>query len=87
MMTKDKAVELLYKAIPYSNHITKLDTISEDKAILFTWRGDRFRFLIDYMSIEEVGNGVLMGSNISILMGAILKSAYVNEPKEVTLEA
>ena len=81
-MTKDKAVELIYKAIPYSNHITKLDTTSEEKAIRFTWRGDRFRFIIDYMSVEEVGNGILMGSNMAILMGSILKSAYVNEPKQ-----
>jgi len=71
-MNKDNVVELVYATMPYANQITNLST-EEDDAVRFTWRGDRFRVTLD-LSVEEVDGNMLSGSNVSMLLKALLKS-------------
>lgn len=74
--TKEQALELVVKSIPYPEHIKDWDLSSEETSIRFTWRTEnRFRFDFKYMSVEEVGNGVLSGTNITILLRELLKRA------------
>jgi len=72
--SKEQALELVIKAIPYPEQVSDWDLSSETTAIYFTWRKtNRFRFNYPYMSVDEVGNGVLIGSDISILLRKLLQ--------------
>lgn len=69
---KASLVERVYRSIPYSMGISNLDITSEENAIRFDWRGTRYR--VDANGgTEEVGNGVLIGSDCAILMEAIIR--------------
>ena len=75
--TKEVAMEVVLKAIPYPEHLSDFDFTSEKTAIIFTWRHNRFRLDIEYISVEEVGNGVLSGSNMSILLQELIKREFI----------
>ena len=78
-MTRDEAIELLYSSIHYPEHISNLDT-NEDGAIRFVWRTtSKFRFDFRDLAVETVGDGVLDGSNIAILLKHILGAAYIKK--------
>ena len=70
------AVELVYRAIPYSTSISELDFTSDPNAIRFKWRGTTYR-VSDTLHVEEVGDGVLVGSDRAILIEALLKRVYL----------
>ena len=72
--TKEKAVELINKVVPYSQQIKDWDFTTEENAIRFEWRSDVFRVDLTYCSVEEVGDGILSGSNIAILLTHLLKT-------------
>lgn len=72
--TKDEAIRCIIQGIPYPQHISDIDT-SPERAIRFTWRGDRFNVWLPALSVEEVGDGVLIGSNLAILLTHCLRMA------------
>lgn len=74
IQSKEKLIELINNSIPYPNQVKNWDFSSEDKAVRFEWRSNKFRVDLDYCSVEEVGDGVLMGSDISILLTQLLKN-------------
>ncbi len=74
-MTTDEFLTAIM-GIPYPSQIKNLDTASDEGAVRFDWRGVRYRVSGTFM-VEEVGDGVLTGTDRAILMGAILKRHYV----------
>lgn len=77
---KESLVEIIYRALPYSNQIESLD-LSEDGAIRFRWRGNKFRISQHSLLVEEIGDGVLMGSDISILLEKLIILAWYDFDK------
>lgn len=66
------------KCLPYPDQIKDLDFTTEETTIRFAWRETKFR--IDIIgSVEEVGDGVLIGSDICILLRELLKRQWVSE--------
>jgi hypothetical protein len=83
MMTKDQAITAIVRGLPHPYHISDLDTTSEENAVRFTWRRDRFRLsLAGRPSVEEVDDGFLSGSNIAILMEALIQRAFTDMAME-----
>jgi hypothetical protein len=70
-MEKERAIELIYKSIPYSNQINELQLHNDH--LRFSWRGLKFRLCFHTGSIDEIEDGTRVGSNVSILMEALLK--------------
>jgi hypothetical protein len=70
-MTSAELVERITQRFPYPAQIKDWD-LSRDNSVRFTWRGDRFR-VSDKLFVEEVGDGILSGGNLSILARALLK--------------
>ena len=77
---KEQLVEIIYSSLPYSNEIENLD-LSESDAVRFKWRGNKFRVSQSLM-VEEVGNGVLIGSDISILLEKLIKLTWYDYDKK-----
>lgn len=78
-MTRDEAVEMVVKALPYPEHITAWDTATEEGVVRFTWRGDRFRYSYTGSGmVEEVDDCFLRSSNLAILVEYAIKRAYIN---------
>jgi hypothetical protein len=74
-MDKQELVSFVIGNLPYGNQIDQLDFTTEEKAIRFRWRKEkRFRVTTD-LFVDEIGDGVLIGSDISILMQHILIKA------------
>ncbi len=69
-MNNGERMETVLKSLPYADQIRDID-MSKDDEIRFTWRGARYK-VADDLFVEEVGNGVLIGSDLSILMRALL---------------
>lgn len=70
-MTKDELILAVMASVPYANQIKELDTQSDPTAIRFTWRGNKFR-VSETCDVEEVGDMVLVGSDIAILMRSLI---------------
>ena len=77
---KEQLVEIIYSSLPYSNQIENLD-LSESDAVRFKWRGNKFRISQSLM-VEEVGNRVLIGSDISILLEKLIKLTWFDYDKK-----
>lgn len=75
--SKSKLVEIVIKALPYAEQMRGLDLDSESDAIRFGWRGHTFRVSGD-CRCEEVDRSMLCGSDIAILLEALLKRTYVS---------
>jgi hypothetical protein len=75
-MTQGEGMELLLRSIPYSNQISDID-LTNEKAIYFTWRYDRFKFDLESGRIDEHKEGCLYGTNLAMLMSALIKSCNV----------
>ncbi len=75
--TKDQLIELINYSLPYSNQITQWDVSSENDAVRFSWRGNRFRVAIG-IDVDEVRRGCLAGSDIAIVIRQLLKVNSVN---------
>ena len=72
MTDKSTLIQKIYAKIPYSNQIENLDITSEESAVRFDWRGDRYRVSING-HVEEVGNGILSSSPSAILMQTLIQ--------------
>jgi len=73
-MTNEQLVEIVTKALPYSQHISDWDfSFDNNNSIRFTWRSDRFRVSSEGLSVEECRDGMLASSNLSILLETLLK--------------
>lgn len=70
-MKNTDILEAVIQKLPYPQQIKEIDVTSEERAIRFRWRGFHFR-VSAAMSVETVGNGVLIGSDESILLQKIL---------------
>jgi hypothetical protein len=66
-------LNVILKGVPYPHQIQDVDLGGED-CVRFTWRGTRFRVSFNYYC-EEVGDGVLIGSDLSILLERALRLA------------
>ena len=69
-------LEVLLKAIPHPHLIERIEM--EPAAIRFTWRGKRYRVETN-LSVVEVGSGVLIGSDVSILLERVLRLASYSD--------
>lgn len=72
MATQAQLLTAIVQAMPYPNQIAF--DLSEDGAVRFGWRGTLFR-VSQTGHVEEVGNGVLIGSDIAILARALIEPA------------
>jgi len=72
-MNKNEILNVVLATIPYPRQVCDIDLDAEDEAIRFTWRANRFR-VDKNLSVEEVGHGVLMGSDIAILLRELLRN-------------
>ena len=71
-MTQNKIIEAMVATIPYPDQIENIDLSSKGN-VGFDWRSTRFRVNSTLMVMEIEGN-FETGSNISMLMSALLKS-------------
>jgi len=70
-MTKDKIIETIFKYIPYSNQITKLNTTTSSK-VKFEWRGSLY--VVDHnVMVDELKEGMLVRSDKAILISEIIQ--------------
>lgn len=72
----NKIMEILIRAIPYPDHMRDFD-ISAD-SVEFTWRGTRYRVTKSF-GVDEVGDGVLIGSDRAILVRACIDFARAKD--------
>ena len=76
--TKEELLTAVLKSLPYSDQITELDFSLEERAIRLIWRkSNKFRITLSG-EIEEVGDGILIGSDISILFRELLKRQWAS---------
>ena len=87
-MTQAEALEVIIAALPHPGHIKELD-LSEEGAVRFQWRGDKFRVsaLSSGFSCEEVQGGMLATTNMAILMSALLVRTHWDRQLSVTIAA
>ena len=70
--TKEEAVELIIKSLPYPNQIHHW-SFREEEAIRFTWRSARYRLSLSGMIEEESKpSGFLKGSDKAILIEKLI---------------
>jgi hypothetical protein len=70
-----KLIELIIRAMPYPNQIQDIEIATD--YVEFTWRGVRYR-ATESLSIDEVGNGVLVGTDRAILIRKLLEQARLH---------
>ena len=70
-MSNGQRIENVLTAIPYPDQIRNINPEGKD-AIRFEWRGTEYRVSGDCL-VEEVGDGVLIGSDKCILLGELIK--------------
>lgn len=75
--TKEQLIEAIAISFPYSQHIRNWDISTEQNAIRFDWRSDRFRVSTSGM-VEEVKDSFLAGSNKAILAEQLIKQQLVS---------
>lgn len=72
----NKIIGLLIRSIPYPDQMRNFDIASN--YVEFTWRGTRFRVNENY-GVDEVGDGVLIGSDLAILIRACIDFARAKD--------
>lgn len=73
--TKDELVKLILNCLPNPEWVVEVDPLSYSKAVLFSWRGDRFRVSLG-LNVETVARGFLGINGESILLQELLKQAW-----------
>ena len=73
--TKEKIIETVYAALPYSEQIKNLDVTKMSDAIMFDWRGTRYKVL-ENGSVYEIEGEMASGSDIAILMRELFKRQF-----------
>lgn len=86
-LTQEQLVELISQSLPYSEQITNWD-FSEEGAVRFQWRSSIYR-VSKNLFVEEKESIFLKGSDITIILEALLKRVYLEKEaleikKEVT---
>lgn len=76
--TKEALLEAIMRGVPYPSQVTALDLTSEESAIRFTWRQDRFRVSCYSGGVETVEGHLLSGGNMAILMEQVLKIQLIH---------
>ena len=77
-ITKDVLTQLIYRAMPYAEQIRNWNSIKDENAIRFEWRGQEFRVTTS-LSCDTVRHPFLEGSDIAIILESLLKKQYVAE--------
>jgi hypothetical protein len=72
-MTNTQIFELVLAALPYCNQITDID-FHGTEVVRFTWRGARFQ-ISSTLQVEEVEDGMLLSTDKTILLRALLERA------------
>lgn len=65
-----KVIELIIKALPYSDQMNDIE-IGKDN-VRFDWRGTRYCVNTN-LGVDEVGDGVLIGTDKSMLIRTCLQ--------------
>lgn len=76
-LTQEQLVKLIGRALPYSEQITDWD-FSEESAVRFQYRQENFR-VWKTLHVEEKESIFLKGSDIAIILEALLKRAYLEK--------
>lgn len=63
-------IEMLIRALPYPEQMTGIEVA--ENAVEFTWRTRRYR-VTKALGVDEVGDGVLIGSDRAILLRQCLQ--------------
>jgi len=69
-----KIIELVYRAIPYSDQIRELEI--DTNAIYFIWRGAKYKVSSSLM-IGEIEGGMVIKSDKAILMEQLIKRVTI----------
>jgi len=69
-MLAPKLIEIICRAVPYPYLIRNIEIKNEE--VRFDWRGVRYR-VSGHLFVEEVRDGILIGSDRAILMKALLR--------------
>ena len=75
MYSQSEILEAIVQCLPYPNHISDIDIITEKDALRVNWRHDRFRISLSSAMVEQCENSCLAGSNLAILFEHLLKMA------------
>lgn len=73
-----KIVELIVRALPYPDQMRDIEIASD--YLEFTWRGVRYR-VNELYGVDEVGNGVLIGTDRAILIRTLLERARASDAR------
>lgn len=73
-MNPAQLIQLVYRVLPYSSQIRDLEIF--ESFIEFRWRSQHFRVTGD-LSADTVGDGVLIGDDNAMLLGALLSSSRI----------
>jgi hypothetical protein len=76
--TKEEILTTILKTLPYSEQISGLDFSSEEDAIRFVWRENNKLRVTLSGDVNEIGDGVLIGNDISILVRQLIKNQWVS---------
>jgi len=71
-MKNIELIVLVMKALPYANQVS--DVEEENDAIRFNWRGTKYH-ISKSLSVNEVGDGVLTGTDTAMLIRTLLERA------------
>lgn len=73
---KEEILETILACLPCPQHITNLDMSKENDAIRFVWRTYNYFRVSLNGSVEEVGDGVLIRTDICILLEQLIKNQF-----------
>ena len=74
-MKTTKLLELIIRTLPYPDQIRDIEM--EDEAVRFYWRSQHFRVTTN-LHAEQIGHGVLIGDDASILLRVMLQRASIS---------
>ncbi len=75
-MSKDELIILIFKALPHNKCIGQIDTVSEEDAIQFNWRGTVYYVSLN-LEAYEVIDTMHHGSDKAILMRSLLQKSKI----------
>lgn len=73
MYAQTKIIELLIAALPYPEKIKNIN-LSRPNEVRFEWRGNAFA-VSDTLNTEQIDGAFLVGSDLAILLKALLEKA------------
>jgi len=74
--TQGQGIELLNRALPYSNQMKDID-LKHPNAIYFTWRSGRWKLDLSCGQVDRVDGGCLIGDDTAMLMSELVKRELV----------